>query len=251
MARMSYLKQKTVVRKDVHGQVLDLFKFVHELGTPTFFAFSALTERIVADNATCVRVCACACHVRVSCVSCVSCVHVCRVRVSATNGGGMDPYPQPLNPAKEESFEAELDQVTRHTEQGPRTALAHSFTRLFSLCFGCVSCVACVLCCVCVVCVVSCVSCVVLLFSHATEFARFRAEPRRANHRQADSASQQGLHPSHLQVQDRPPGGRLRYPQLTFVPSEGNQARPTHTPPVVCVVHRVSCVSCHVRCAVC
>ncbi|ELR19136.1 uncharacterized protein ACA1_335990 [Acanthamoeba castellanii str. Neff] len=63
MTRMSYLKQKTVVRKDVHGQVLDLFKFVHELG-------------------------------------------------------GMDPYPQPLNPAKEESFEAELDQVTRHTEQG-------------------------------------------------------------------------------------------------------------------------------------
>lgn len=62
MTRMSYLKQKTVVRKDVHGQVLDLFKFVHELG-------------------------------------------------------GMDPYPQPLNPAKEESFEAELDQVTRHTEQ--------------------------------------------------------------------------------------------------------------------------------------
>ena len=36
----------------------------------------------------------------------------------------MDPYPQPLNPAKEESFEAELDQVTHHTEQGPRTALA-------------------------------------------------------------------------------------------------------------------------------
>jgi hypothetical protein len=30
---MSHLRQKTVVRKDMHGQVVELFKFVHEMGT--------------------------------------------------------------------------------------------------------------------------------------------------------------------------------------------------------------------------
>jgi hypothetical protein len=74
----------------------------------------------------------------------------------------MDPYPQPLNPAKEESFEAELDQITHHTEQGPRTALASPirFIIIISFLF--------------LIVLVICYSLFIILFSHATESAPLR-----------------------------------------------------------------------------
>jgi hypothetical protein len=94
---MSHLRQKTVVRKDMHGQVVELFKFVHEMGT-----LIALPLRTPALSLS------------------LSLSQLLTYADGAIGAGGMDAYPQPLSPGKEEAFEAEVDLATQHTEQGTR-----------------------------------------------------------------------------------------------------------------------------------